>query len=181
MDEKNSSKASFIELVEYIEQHHCELREQLQQLQTLLEQTVEEHKDNRGSILISLQEFYIKFKDGMDRHFEKEEKILIPYLRQMDDFDKNIGPKPEFQLSSIRNPISQIEYDHDRIENVMCAELHAITDNYQSPRDAGEASKALYGGLKDFDNDIRKHINLEHEILFPLTIKLELQLMHKRA
>lgn len=178
---ENWSMATFIELVEYIEQHHCELKEQLHQLQRLLDQTVEEHKDSHGIILVSLQEFYVKFKDEMERHFEKEEKILIPYLRQMDDFNKNLGPKPDFQHSSIKNPISHIEYDHDQTENVMFNRLHAITNNYQLPQDSGEALKALYDGLKDIENNIRKHINLEHKILFPLTIQLELQLMHKRA
>jgi regulator of cell morphogenesis and NO signaling len=37
MNNKNWSKASLIELVEYIEQQHCQLKEQFQKLQTLLE------------------------------------------------------------------------------------------------------------------------------------------------
>ena len=181
MDKNKWSKASLIELIEYIEQHHCELKEQWQKLQSLLERAAEQHKDNHDSILISLQEFYVTFEDVMGRHFEKEEKTLFPYIRQMDDFSKKLGPKPEFQHSNIKNPISQLEYDHDQIENVMFDKLHAIIYNYQLPQDANEAFKALYDGLKDIENSIRKHINLEHKMLFPLAIELELQSMHKRA
>lgn len=180
MNNKNWSKASLIELVEYIEEHHCELNEKLQKLQILLEHATEQYKDKNGNILVPLQEFYVTFKDKMEHHFKKEEKILISYIRQMDDFDKNIGPKPEFQHSSIKNPISQIEYDHDQTENVMFEKLHVITHNYQLPQDAGEAFKGIYDGLKDIEDNIRKHIDIEHKILFPLTIELELKLMHKR-
>ena len=178
---KNWSKASVIEIVEHIEQHHCELREQLQKVQTLLEQAAEQHKDEYGSTLISLQEFYPDFKTKMGCHFAREETILFPYIRQMDDFGKNIGPKPDFQHSSIKNPISQIEYDHDQIENVMFEKLHTITGNYQLSEDGGEAFIALYDGLKDIESNIRAHIYIEQKILFPRVIKLELQLIYKKA
>lgn len=181
MGHKNWSKASLMELVEYIEQHHCELNERLQKVQTLLEQAAEQHEDKYARALISLQEFYPDFKTKMENHFAKEEKILFSYIRQMDDFDKNTGPKPDFQHSSIKNPISRMEYDHDLTENVMFEKLHAITDNYQLSPDGGEAFKALYDGLKDIESNIREHINIEHKILFPLAIKLELQLIYKRA
>ena len=127
MNKNNWSKASLIELVDYIEKRHCVLKGKLQKMQTLLERTVEQHEDKNCSILISLQGFYAIFKDELERHFKKEERILIPYIRQMDDFKKNIGPKPEFQHSSLKNPISQIETDHDQVENVMLKKLHSIT------------------------------------------------------
>jgi hypothetical protein len=41
MYRKNWSKASLIELLEYIEQHHCEIKEKLMKLQTLIEQAAE--------------------------------------------------------------------------------------------------------------------------------------------
>jgi hypothetical protein len=41
MYHKNWSKASLIELLEYIEQHHCEIMEKVLKLQTLIEQAAE--------------------------------------------------------------------------------------------------------------------------------------------
>ena len=63
----------------------------------------------------------------------------------------------------------------------MFNKLHAITHNYQLPQDSSKAFKSLYDGLKDIENNISKHINLEENILFPLAIELELQLKHKRT
>jgi len=180
MYRKNWSDASMMELLEYIEQEHCKIKEKLLKLQTLIEQATEQQKDTYGSTLGSLQEFYPVFKTEMENHFEKEEHILIPYIHKMDESDRNPGIKHEFHRSSIKNPISQIEYDHDQTEKVMFAKLGTITSNYQLPENAGNALKALYEGLKDIETNISEHINLENEILFPRAIELELRLIHKR-
>ncbi len=180
MYRKNWSKASLIELLEYIEQHHCEIKEKLLKLQTLIEQAAEPQKDKYSGTLGSLQKFYPVFKTKMVNHFAKEEHILIPYIRQMDESNRNPGAKLEFHYSSIKNPISQLEYDHDQTENVMFDKLRTITSNYQLPQNASNAFKALYDGLKDIETNISKHIDLENKILFPWAIELELQLISKR-
>ncbi len=180
MYRKNWSNASLIELLEYIEQHHCKIRGKLLKVQTLIEQAAELQKDQYSSTFGSLQKFYPVFKTKMESHFAKEEHILIPYIRQMDESNRNPDVKLEFHLSSIKNPISQLEYDHDKIENVMFDELRTITSNYQLPQNPSNAFKALYDGLKDIETNINEHINLENKILFPWAIELELQLISKR-
>jgi len=179
MHSKNGSESSLIELVQYIEQHHREIKAKLLKLQTLLAEAVKLHKDEHGSIE-SLQEFFPVFKTKMEDHFASEERILIPYIRQMDEFDKNRGPKPEFHRGSIKNPISQLEYDHDQTENVMFDKIRTETNNYQLPPGADDIFKALYDGLKDIETNISEHIHLENNVLFPLAIDLELQLIHKK-
>jgi regulator of cell morphogenesis and NO signaling len=180
MYRRNWSKASLTELLEYIEQHHRQIMEKVLKLQTLIEQAAELQKDEHSSTFASLERFYPVFKTKMENHFEKEEQILIPYIRQMDESNRNPDIKLELQPGGIKNPISQIEYDHDKIENVMFNELRTITGNYQLPENASDAFKALYDGLKDIETNISEHINLENKILFPRAIELELQLIHKR-
>jgi regulator of cell morphogenesis and NO signaling len=180
MYHRNWSKESLMELLEYIEQHHCEIKEKLLKLQTLIKQAAELQKDKYSSTFASLQKFYPVFKTEMENHFAKEEHILIPYIRQMDEFNRNPGTKLELQHNSIKNPISELEYDHDRAENVMFDELRTITSNYQLPQNASDAFKALYDCLKDIETNISEHINLENKMLFPWAIKLELQLIDKR-
>ena len=179
MYRKNWSKASLIELLEYIEQHHCEIKEKLLKLQTLIERTADSQKDEYNSIFDSLRKFYPVFKTELEKHFAKEERILIPYIRKMDELFRNPDTKIEFHYSSIKNPISQLEYDHDQTEKVMFEELGGITCNYRLPQNAGDAFRALYDGLKDIETNLSKHINLENKLLFPWAIDLELQLIHK--
>lgn len=180
MHSNNWSNATINELLEYIEQDHHKIKEKLLKLQTLIEQAAKQQKEPFSSIIGSLQEFYPVFKTKMENHFAKEERMLIPYIRQMDESDRNPSIKHEFHISSIKNPISQIEYDHEETEHVMFAKISTITSSYQLPENAGNAFKALYDGLKDIETNIRKHIYLEDKILFPWAIELELRLIHKR-
>ena len=179
MHNKNWSQASLIELVEYIQQHHCLIKAKLLELQTLLEQAAELHKTEYSSIS-SLQEFFPDFKTKMEDHFASEEQILIPYIRQMDEFDRNRGPKPQIHTGSIKNPISRLEYEHNLTENVMFNKIHTITGGYQLPSGPDSGIKALYAGLKDIVTILSEHIHLENNVLFPLAIELELSLMHKK-
>jgi regulator of cell morphogenesis and NO signaling len=180
MHHKSWSNATIKELLEYIEQDHREIKERLLKLQTLIEQAAEQQNEPNSGTLGSLKEFYPVFKTKMENHFEKEERILIPYIRQMDESNRNPDIKHEFHISSIKNPISQIEYDHDEIERVMFAELSNITSDYQLLENAGDACKALYDGLKEIKSNIGKHINIEEKKLFPWAIELELRLIHRR-
>ena len=152
----------------------------MQKLQTLLQNAAEMHREELSSILNSLQEFLPDFKTKLESHFVSEEQILLPYIRQMDDFNRNRGPKPQFHSGSIKNPISQMEYEHDLTENVMLAKIRDITNNYQMPPNCGDAMKALYEGLKDIETNLNEHIYIENNVLFQLAIELELSLMHKK-
>src|SRR4030042_2626031 len=118
MHSENWSRESLIELVEYIEQHHRQIKEKLLKLQTLLAEAAEAHKDEHSGIE-SLQEFFPVFKTEVENHFAREEHILLPYIRQMDEFDTNRGAKPEFHLGSVKNPISRLEYDNDQTEELI--------------------------------------------------------------
>jgi regulator of cell morphogenesis and NO signaling len=180
MDYKNWSNASERELVEHIKNQHSEMKEKFLNLQTLLAGAAELHNDRFSEIIGHLQEFLPEFKAKLEAHFAGEEKVLLPYIRQMDDFNRHQGPKPVFHTGSIKNPISQMEYEHDLVETVMFNKIHSITGNYQLPPDPGDALKALYDSLKDIENNLSEHIHLENNVLFPLAIELELQLMHKK-
>jgi regulator of cell morphogenesis and NO signaling len=180
MARKDWSKASEIELIEYIQQQHIVLKEKLQKLQKLLGIAVEHHREEFSSILNQLQEFFPDFKIKMENHFANEEQTLLPYILQMDDFNKKRGPKPAFHSGSIKNPISQMEYEHNLTENVMLAKIRDITNNYKLPPNSGDELKALYDGLKDIETNLNEHIYIENNILFQLAIELELNLKHKK-
>jgi regulator of cell morphogenesis and NO signaling len=176
---RNWSNAPLAELIDYIENSHRTLaNKQLPQLQQLLEKTLNIHDEQHCPMLRSLQETFMTFKTEIEKHFAREEKMLIPYIRQMDDFKRNAGAKPKIPLSNIQNPISQIEYEHDHTESALLDEIRDITSDFLLPKDASDSFKVLYDGLKELRADVYEHIHLENDILFPKSIELELSIMH---
>ena len=177
---KDWSKTSLTELVEYLEKHHLMLRKMLLEISQLLNTGVIQHRVQLGDTLESLLDFFAEFRPEMEKHFEREERILWPYIRQMESFSQTGRDKPDFDYGGVKNPISLIEYEHDRIENVMLDIMHDIAGNYKLPPDTDNAVRRIYDYMQNIDKEIREHIYLEDKILFPRVIELELRSMHSR-
>ena len=48
-----------------------------------------------------------------------------------------------------------------------------LTNNYTLPEDACNSYNYLFEKMKEFEDDLQRHIHLENNILFPKAIKLE--------
>ncbi|MFA6426602.1 MAG: hemerythrin domain-containing protein [Phycisphaerae bacterium] len=171
---------SLVELVEYLEQRHLAMKEKLLEISLLLEEVYVRYGNKYSDVLGVLRDFFAKFKPEMESHFDKEEHILLPYIRQMDYFSSTGVGKPDFHYGGIKNPIGLMEYDHDRVESVLLEKMRAITDNYKLPSDVDDDFKQLYDGLRYIEKELREHIYLENKILFPQVIEMELRSMRSR-
>ncbi len=56
-------------------------------------------------------------------------------------------------------------------------EIRNLSNNYTPPADACNTFKVTYQELKDFEEDLHKHVHLENNILFPKVIALEEELL----
>jgi regulator of cell morphogenesis and NO signaling len=52
-------------------------------------------------------------------------------------------------------------------------EIKKLTNNFTPPADGCETFKITYKELKEFEEDLHKHVHLENNILFPKALKLE--------
>lgn len=173
------SKASVIEIIDYLEQVHQTIKnEKIPNLQQLLEKTIDTYKGKHSQMLKSLQEFFIMFKTDAEDHIKREEEILFSYIRKLEIYKRNGGAKPVIPFSSIENPISQIELDHVKLENALLETMGKIASAYQSLEEPSDTFKAFYKYMKALESEIMKHMHLETDILFPEAIELELSILH---
>ena len=68
-----------------------------------------------------------------------------------------------------------MEAEHESAGNAMNM-IKELSNNYSVPADACNTFKALYSELKEFEEDLHKHIHLENNILFPKSIELETEM-----
>lgn len=99
-------------------------------------------------------------------HMKKEELILFPFIKAMVASKTN-----DFKLSAphfgdIENPIHMMEDEHNT-EGERFRQISELTNNYQVPEDACQTYKVTYAMLKEFEEDLHKHIHLENNVLFP--------------
>ncbi len=107
-------------------------------------------------------------------HLQKEEMILFPFIKTMEKalIENKTIEQPHF--GSVHNPITLLRGDHET-EGDLFAKISALTNNYTPPVDACNTYKVTYSMLREFEQDLHKHIHLENNILFPKAQKMEEQ------
>lgn len=71
-----------------------------------------------------------------------------------------------------------MEHEHQSAGDGLL-EIKELTDNYTLPEDACETYRITFKELREFEEDLHKHVHLENNILFPKAIKMEEDLSFK--
>ena len=160
-------KESLSALVKFIlETHHVYTRAAIASLPPLAAAVHARHGDAHPETR-SVERLVRRLVDDLGPHMFKEERILFPYIESLESVRGG-----EACFPTVRNPIGVMLREHDAVEEIL-GELRAVTANYALPSDACESFRALYAGLADLEIDLKRHIRLENDVLFPGAIALE--------
>lgn len=136
-------------LVRFHETHRRELPE-LERLARRVEATHRAHPDCPAG----LAAFLAELGGELTEHMAKEEMILFPMLR------------------AGHGPMAGMAFMTMRIEHAghckRLDELAALADGFEAPTGACRTWRALYAGCAKLHDDLREHIRLENDVLFPI-------------
>lgn len=107
----------------------------------------------------------------LDSHMHKEEAILFPYIKEL-IAAKKTGTSISSPFGTVKNPINMMLAEHDSAGNELEA-IQKLTEDYTPPKGACATHKVSYGQLKEYADDLMRHIHLENNVLFPKAIELE--------
>ncbi|KPM46781.1 iron-sulfur cluster repair di-iron protein [Jiulongibacter sediminis] len=162
----NAMSLSF--LSDYIyEVHHKYLYEKLPEIDGLVNKVTAKHGE-KYSWLAELSQLFAALKNDLEGHLPKEEEILFPYIKEMEQ--NSLSHRPPFQ--TIQNPLAVMNAEHDEAGEIL-HRLRVITSDYTPPEDACNSHLAMLAMLKDLDDNLIQHIHLENNILFPKAEKME--------
>lgn len=99
-------------------------------------------------------------------HMKNEEFFIFPYIRKMVKRGKT---EP---TASIEKALAMMENDHE-LEGDNLKRLAQLTNHYTAPKESDYAYHVTYKAMKELEEDLRIHMHLENNILFPKAIKLE--------
>lgn len=126
--------------------------------------------------LFSIAEIFNQSASELLFHMKKEEIVLFPYIREMvrASTTGDTVAKPAFK--TIEMPVEMMLEDHrDEVERF--EKIAELSDNYTTPLDACGTYQATFEMLSRFEDDLRTHIYLENEILFPRAVAIEKSLV----
>lgn len=154
-----------------VTRHHAYVRAEAPIIADYLAKIVARHGP-RHPELARLQEVVRTVLEDLNRHMQKEEAILFPYIVAMVDAERTNRRLPPTPFGTIRNPIRMMESEHqDAAGGLGLARM--ITNNYQPPADACATWRACCASLEAFERDLHEHVHLENNVLFPAAEKLE--------
>ena len=159
-------------LVDYIiNNHHQYVRRMLPVISLHADKVASKHREKHPET-VQISDHFLAVREELEGHLIKEERILFPYIKQISQVKQNnqqVAPPP---FGTIQNPITMMEAEHQSAGDAM-SKIRELSNNFSTPVDACNTFKALYSELREFEEDLHKHIHLENNILFPKSIELE--------
>lgn len=158
-------------LADYIEKkHHRYIERKIQEINPFLNKVVTVHSD-RHPELIEIEKLFIESAGELTTHMKKEELMLFPFIRKMVTAQQS-GTVAHAPFGTVQNPIQMMMHEHNT-EGERFRKIAELTCDYTSPQDACNTYRVTYALLKEFEDDLHRHIHLENNILFPKAIELE--------
>jgi regulator of cell morphogenesis and NO signaling len=168
--ESDWSKASLSEVMDYIvTKHHTFVKQELPRLEQLLKKVASKHSEKHSELKL-VQAIFYRLRDELTSHLMKEETVLFPYVKELEQSGSKRRPSSCF--GTVRNPIHMMEIEHDSAGDAL-KELRKITGGYVAPEEGCFSYQTLYQGLAEFEADLHQHIHMENNILHPRAIELE--------
>lgn len=159
-------------LTTYIEKtHHRYVEKQIPVLLQFLEKLCKVHGE-RHPELFEINSLFKLSAGDLAQHMKKEELILFPFIQKMVKAQKDNQPIQEPHFGTVENPIAMMQDEHT-VEGDRFATIATLTDGFTPPEDACSTYKVAFQMLKEFEQDLHKHIHLENNILFPKAIELQ--------
>jgi regulator of cell morphogenesis and NO signaling len=94
-----------------------------------------------------------RMTEELEEHMEKEEQVLFPMFRAG-------------RGRSAGMPVQVMELEHqEHAQNLQ--QLRRLAHDFQPPAEACNTWRALYLALDEFEAQLKQHIHLENNLLFP--------------
>ena len=175
-DELPSGDAPLSELIRLVlDKYHARLREELPRLGEMSAKVLRVHGDKHPEILPALDASFRRLREELEAHMPKEERVLFPYIEQLETLEAQGGSLQGSPFGTIQAPIGTMEHEHDTAAREL-ARLRELTAGFQPPEGACNTFRGLYHGLSELDRELREHIHLENNVIFPRATELEKKL-----
>lgn len=159
--EVDAAAMGLTELADHIEAtHHTYLKIELPRLVEMADRVASKHTW-RDARLPELAEAVSTLASDMFSHMHKEEAVLFPLVRQIE----------EGARGDISAPITQMEAEHEAAGG-LTARLRELTDGFAPNAECCNTHRALLAGLAEFESDLHRHVHKENNVLFPRALAL---------
>ncbi len=154
------------QLISYILiHHHFYVKQSMPAILSHIEKVAAKHGE-RYPYMIKVLQLFTAIQEEMTLHMQKEETILFPRIKEVGQFYSS-EKKTGLACGYINGPVHAMEQEHEHAGDLLY-EIRQLTNNYTPPADACTTFKVALAELKEFEEDLHRHVHLENNLLFPL-------------
>ncbi|HEY5884249.1 MAG TPA: iron-sulfur cluster repair di-iron protein [Pyrinomonadaceae bacterium] len=154
-----------------VDKHHVFTRSELERLTALFDKVCSVHGQNHPELL-QIQSHFQTLRAELEPHMMKEERILFPYIENLEAAVAGNRPAPFAPFGTVGNPIAAMMREHDAAGEILQA-MRELGADFVAPEDACFSYHTLYNALNELEADLHQHIHLENNILFPRSLEME--------
>lgn len=151
--------------------HHSYIRRELPRIAQMSRAAAAKH-GVRSPELKRVEVLVERLHAAMLTHLDQEEQSLFPYIAQMEEGPLKSIPPGNSHFDALPQSVSMMIEQHEPVEEIL-PEMRSITNDFQPPAWACPTYIALYGGLEALEKDLRQHMHLENDLLFPRALEME--------
>jgi len=151
--------------------HHRSVRQELPRLVALARELAATQRELAPEFA-EVEQLMDELQGDIIAHIEKEENVLFPYIAYLDQPPGIAPPGSGMRFLRVSQPVRLMMSDHDSAQQIL-RRLDRLTNGFQASAGASSTQVLFCDGLRAFEKDLRHHIHLEDEILFPRALKLE--------
>ncbi len=168
---RNYSSWALPFLADYIvNTHHAYLKENDAQIAAYARKIAAVHGVHHPEV-IRIAAIFDKIVVDMAGHLKEEEEVFFPALKRA-EAARIARVSPDAQdRETIRASLVKLEREHEEIGDAV-HEIRRLSGEYALPGDVCNTFMVTYRKLKEFEDDLHKHVHLENNILFPKAAEL---------
>ncbi len=153
-------------LIDYIvNTHHLYLKDNVAQIAAYARKIADVHGGHHPEV-IRITAVFDKIATDLATHLIEEEDVFFPAVKRV-KAAKIAGLTPETgDLELIQVALIRLHGEHQEIGDAVHTIRH-LSNNYAIPDDVCNTFIVTYRELKEFEDDLHKHVHLENNILFP--------------
>ena len=158
-------------ILHIVDKHHAFVRQETPRIAGLLIKVAAKHGVAHPE-LHEIEGLFTAIGQELATHMMKEEQILFPYIEGMEESARTGAPRPRVCFDSVKRPIANMIAEHDDA-GALLERIRELAGGYRAPQGACMSYQALYQALAGFEHDLRQHVHLENNILFPRAAAIE--------
>ncbi len=159
-------------LVQYLRKTHLYyLNNKIPEIEYLIDKMESESTIEKNSYKL-LQRFFKDYKTELIKHIDREEKIVYPYVLDLNNAITNEDITSDLIEKIKRYSITSYEEEHDDVEEKL-TDLKNIIIKYLSPSQNQKSRFRLLKELTALEKDLAEHARIEDLILVPKVELLE--------